>query len=273
MNDFDLARADHAYMFAFLQADGHLSQGTRNRGRISVELSARDAPILEAFQRICPHHSSIRFRTRSTNFASEHSSVIWRVHAREFREQLQALGLPAGRKSRFVAPPAGPFSARDYLRGLIDADGSVGRTGQHLPFVSLTTDSDPLMQFFCHYAECLTGTRRTVNRNARDGIYNILFTREEAVALARELYYPGCLALPRKLAAAATAASWVRPPDMRKAGPRRSWTGEEDRILLGAVDPADAAERLGRSVKSCAIRKWRLVGPRKAHRRFPDTCS
>ncbi|GAA2749070.1 hypothetical protein [Kitasatospora cinereorecta] len=165
------------------------------------------------------------------------------------------------------------FSERDYVRGLVDADGALGRTAQDLPFVSLTTASDQLMRFFCRYAEDLTGARRTVNRNARDGIYNILFTREEAVALARELYYPGCLALPRKLAAAATAASWVRPPDMRKAGPRRTWTDEEDRILLGAADPADAAERLGRSVKSCAIRKWRLVGPRKARHRFPDTCA
>jgi hypothetical protein len=35
----DLTSADHAYLFAFLQCDGHLSESTRNRGRLSVELS------------------------------------------------------------------------------------------------------------------------------------------------------------------------------------------------------------------------------------------
>ncbi|MCU7822530.1 hypothetical protein [Kitasatospora sp. DSM 101779] len=54
MTGFDLENPDHAYMFGFLQADGHLYAGTRNRGRISVELSARDSPLPEAFQRDPP---------------------------------------------------------------------------------------------------------------------------------------------------------------------------------------------------------------------------
>ncbi|MEU6971349.1 LAGLIDADG family homing endonuclease [Kitasatospora aureofaciens] len=144
MTFFDLERPEHAYMFAFLQADGHLTEQSRNRGRLSVELSARDAPILEEFERLCPFNSTISHRTRTTNFKEDHTSVMWTVCAREFREELQALGLPVGRKSEIIAPPRVPFSERDYLRGLIDADGSVGRTSQDLPFVSLTTKSDAL---------------------------------------------------------------------------------------------------------------------------------
>jgi len=266
MTGFDLENPDHAYMFGFLQADGHLYEGTRNRGRISVELSARDTPLLEAFQRLCPWPSSIRHRTRTTNFAADHTSVIWTAHAREFRERLVELGLPAGRKSFSVAPPEPPFAERDYLRGLIDADGSLGRTAQDVPFVGLTTASEAWMGFFCHYTRELTGARRTVNRNRRDGVYNILFTREDARALARDLYPPGCLTLPRKLAASADVASWVRP-----AGMRRAWTPEDDRLLLAADTAAAAAVVLGRSVSSCSMRRWRLAGPRKAGVRFPRT--
>ncbi|MFH8384946.1 hypothetical protein ACH4E7_29060 [Kitasatospora sp. NPDC018058] len=109
MTFFDLERPKHAYMFAFLQADGHLRQGPGNKGTLSVGLSARDAPILEEFQRLCPLHNSIRYRTRSTNFKAEHTSVVWTVSAREFREDVQALGLPAGRKSAIIAPPIIPF--------------------------------------------------------------------------------------------------------------------------------------------------------------------
>ncbi|MFC8449961.1 LAGLIDADG family homing endonuclease [Kitasatospora sp. NPDC057223] len=262
MTFLDLENPGHAYLFGFLQADGHLSQGIGRKGRLTVELSARDAPILEAFQRLCPYNSGITYRTRATNFATEHTSVQWTVCALEFREELKALGFPVGRKSLTVAPPKVPFVERDYLRGLIDADGSVGRTAQDLPFVSFTTQSDALAAFSSRYFGELTDTRRVFRRNNRDAIYNIVFSREEAVAIALDLYYPGCLALPRKQASADHAAAWVRPPGVKKVL-RRSWSTEEDETLLAAGSAADAAGQLGRTVQSCSLRRWRLIGPKR----------
>ncbi|WP_371499641.1 LAGLIDADG family homing endonuclease [Kitasatospora sp. NBC_00374] len=270
MSSFDLANPEHAYMFGFIQADGHLSEDSRNRGRLRVELSARDLALLLEFQRICPWPSSVTSRTRATNFADAHASVSWSVHAREFRTALKELGLPAGRKSTTVAPPVAPFAPRDYLRGLIDADGSVGLTGTGKPFVALTTASDALMRFFRDYAQDLTGARRTLNRNARDAVYNVLYSNEEAVTLARDLYYPGCLALPRKQAAALGVTAWLRPPGSRKVL-RKVWTAEEDSALLAAARPEEAAALLDRSVSSCSMRRWRLLGPEKARVRFPRT--
>ncbi|MFD8704657.1 LAGLIDADG family homing endonuclease [Kitasatospora sp. NPDC059648] len=269
MTFFDLERPEHAYMFAFLQADGHLTEQSRNRGRLSVELSARDAQILEEFQRLCPFNSTIGHRTRTTNFKEDHTSVMWTVCAREFREELQALGLPVGRKSEIITPPRVPFSERDYLRGLIDADGSVGRTSQDLPFVSLTTKSDALAMFTVDYAERLCGARRRLTRNKRDDIYNILFLIEAGVALAADLYYPGCLALPRKVAGADLARTRARPPGMGFAAPRRSWNPEEDEVVLTAASMERASEQLGRTLKSCEARHWRLVGPKRP-RVFPQ---
>ncbi|MFI5534372.1 hypothetical protein ACIA8O_38155 [Kitasatospora sp. NPDC051853] len=270
MNDFDLQRPEHAYMFGFIQADGHLHLGPGNKGQLSVELSARDAPLLEEFQRLCPYNSSIRYRTRDTNFATEHTSVVWTVCAREFRETLRALGLPPGRKSDSIAPPTVPHSERDYLRGLVDADGSLGRTGRDLPFIGLTTKSDVIAAHFGAYAERITGLRRIVNRNARDDIYNICITREDAVAITSDLYYPGCLALPRKVAAAQRVTTWIRPANVRKVS-RRSWTVEETELLLATQDPEQAAVLLNRSVQSCKMRRWRIQGPKKAGALSPRT--
>ncbi|MGW8764629.1 LAGLIDADG family homing endonuclease [Streptomyces sp. NPDC055815] len=106
------------------------------------------------------------------------------------------------------------FSRRDYLRGVIDADGSVGFTGQGFPFVSLTTASTAIGAYLCHYAKRITGASRQIRRNSRDGIYNVLYTKEAAVQLAAHLYYPGCLALQRKKSAAASLIEWVRPAEM-----------------------------------------------------------
>ncbi len=151
-----------------------------------------------------------------------------------------------------------PFSRPDYLRGVIDADGSVGYTEQGFPFVSLTTASTAVGAYLCHYAKKVTGAQRTIKRNARDSIYNILYTKEAAQELSAHLYYPGCLSLERKRTAAATLSDWVRPADMKIAPPRRRWKAWEDRVLLKLDSPAASAEELGRTEQSCSLRLWRL---------------
>ncbi|MFE0045768.1 hypothetical protein [Streptomyces albireticuli] len=259
MTFMDLEDPRYAYMFGFLQADGHLSAGTRQRGSLSVELSYRDIDILRAFQELCPYNSTIRERTRATNFSQSHRSAIWTVCSLEARNRLVELGLPYGKKSAGIAPPRVPFSRRDYLRGVIDADGSVGHTAQGLPFVALTTASTAIATYLCRYTKLTLDIPRLPGRNARDHVYNIMYMRESGVTLADHLYYPGSLALERKRSAAAEVAAWVRPAHMGPPRPRRSWTQMEDRILLQAPTLAHAAEQLGRSRSSCQVRRWRLL--------------
>ncbi|MFF2526365.1 hypothetical protein [Streptomyces liangshanensis] len=254
----DLEDPNYAYMFGFLQADGHLARGTGQKGRLTVEINARDVEILHEFQRLTPYNSSITERTRSTNFAAVHRSVTWSLCSLEARATVNRLGLPYGRKSRTIAPPRVPLSRRDYLRGVIDADGSVGYTGQGFPFVSLTTASTAVGAYLCRYARKLTGAERVIKRNARDGIYNVVYMKEAAMGLAEDLYYPGCLSLERKRTAAASLTGWTRPAGMRIGPPRQRWKDWEDRVLLEAGDSGAAAQALGRTERSCHMRLWRL---------------
>ncbi|WP_307621833.1 hypothetical protein [Streptomyces sp. V3I7] len=254
----DLTVPEYAYMFGFLQADGHLYQGTGQKGRLSVEISARDIEILREFQKLTPYNSSITQRTRSTNFAETHTSAVWTLCSLEARTKLNELGLPYGRKSRTIAPPRGRFSQRDYLRGVIDADGSVGYTKQGLPFISLTTASSAICTYLCFYARQITGAHRAVKRNDRDDIYNVSYWKEQAQELAVHLYYPGCLSLERKQAAATSLSEWVRPAGMRAVPNRRRWKEWEDRLLLEHNNAATAASSLDRSFQSCSLRLWRL---------------
>ncbi|WP_210582485.1 LAGLIDADG family homing endonuclease [Streptomyces sp. GESEQ-4] len=254
----DLRVPEYAYMFGFLQADGHLQQGVGQKGKLTVELNARDIDILHNFQKLTPYYSSVTERTRSTNFTETHRSATWSLCSLEARTLLNELGLPYGRKSKTISPPHVEFSGRDYLRGVIDADGSVGYTSKGLPFISLTTASTAIGTYLCQYAEEVTGAVRNIKRNARDDIYNILYTKESAQKLAAGLYYPGCLSLERKWAAADSLASWVRPEGMQRRPPRIQWTPEMDRILLAAPTIADAAT-LGYSNSPCQVRRWKLL--------------
>jgi hypothetical protein len=256
----DLEDPRYAYMFGFLQADGHLAQGAGQKGRLTVEINVRDIAILREFQQLTPYNSSITERTRSTNFAATSHTATWSLCSLEARTALNGLGLPYGRKSKGITPPRVPFSRPDYLRGVIDADGAVGFTADGLPFVSLTTASTAIAVYLCHYTKRVLGIQKLPGRNKRDGIYNVLYMREAGVALAQHLYTPDALALGRKKAAAAEVSSWQRPADMPPARQyqRRSWTALEDRILLDTETDEDASVELGRTVKSCKIRRWRL---------------
>ncbi|MEU6350239.1 hypothetical protein ABZ896_13010 [Streptomyces sp. NPDC047072] len=157
---------------------------------MTVEINARDIGLLRQFQQLTPYNSSITERTRSTNFAETHTSATWSLCSLEARTLINNLGLPYGRKSKTISPPSVEFSHCDYLRGVIDADGSVGFTKQGLPFISLTTQSTTIGAYLCSHAQGVTGSERTLKRNARDGIYNILYVTENAQKLAAHLYYP-----------------------------------------------------------------------------------
>ena len=254
----DLTVPEYAYMFGFLQADGHLKQGPGQKGRLSVEIGARDIDLLREFQKLTPYYTSITERTRTTNFAESAHSAVWSLCSLEARTKLNELGLPYGRKSKTIAPPHGEFSRRDYLRGLIDADGSVGCTSRGFPFVSLTTASTAIALWLREYSKAVTGAERNLKRNTRDGIYNLFYAMESGQSLAAHLYYPGCLSLDRKRAAAQSIATWLRPSGMRAAYTARRWEEWEDRILLELNSPSAAAEKLGRTAQSCNLRSWRL---------------
>lgn len=254
----DLTRPDHAYFFGFAQTDRSLYAGTRQRGRLTIELSERDEAVLHSFTTLFDVYSRVSYRERTTNFGI-HRSATWTVCDLAFRRELVELGLPTGRKSATVASPSTLFSVQDYLRGLVDGDGSVGFTRTGRPFVSFVTASQPLAEFFCAQALSVVGAYRTPNRNTRDNVYNLLVAGDPSASLAAWLYPDRCLALERKRRAAELVAAWTRPTGMRArpvAGARR-WTAQEDaEVFTGSI--REAASRLGRSEKSVNIRRSRL---------------
>lgn len=252
----DLTDPPTAYMFGFLMGDGHLSETTRNRGRLSVEVSVRDEAVLHRFSELVPCSTFVSYRTRETNFAARSETVTWALHDRDVRETFKDLGFPVGRKSETTRPPVCAYSVRDYLRGWVDADGSVGVTGSGKAFVSLTTRSAEIKDLFIEQVLRITGRRKVATRNRRDGVFNLLVLEWMAYDVLRELYYPDCLVLPRKYEAARRIVDGVRPAVTKD---RRTWLPAEDAILLQHGVP-EAALLLGRSEKSVAMRRWRLTG-------------
>ncbi|NJK49129.1 hypothetical protein HC931_13950 [Candidatus Gracilibacteria bacterium] len=256
-SDINLENPHYAYMFGFIQTDGHLYNTTRDRGRVSIEISKQDEDILWAFKNLIPFNSSITERERTTNFSNHCTSVIWRVYKKKFRDYLELWGLLSGCKSEAIKPPTCKFSKVDYFRGLIDGDGSLGLTSKEFPFLSLVTSSSYIITEYLELIHEITGKTKTSNRNARDKIYNVVVYKEDAQLLASYLYYKGCLALSRKLLKASQVLNWKHPDRMKRIDNRKRWTPEEDRFIT-AHSVKHSMEVLERSRSSIELRLWKL---------------
>ncbi len=257
MSKFDLSDAACAYVFGFMQADGHHYAGRGQKGNIAVEIKAGDAQILYDMQRVLPWPASVSFRHRSTNFAAEYDSAVLSLSGLEGRTRLLQLGLPTGRKSAVIAPPSEPFSHSDYLRGLFDADGSVGFAVNGMPFLSIVSASPAIAEFTCAEILRVTGVARSARPNKRDAVMNIMIASDPATIFARWLYADACIALDRKRAAALAVAAWERPAGMRARSAPKRWTVAEDELIL-TMSVRAAALALGRTERSVNIRRWRL---------------
>jgi hypothetical protein len=254
---FDLRDPACAYVFGFMQADGNHYAGAGQKGRIAVEIKATDVDLLRAMQAVLPWRTSVTSRSRSTNFARSYESAVLTLCSLDARTRLLELGLPTGRKSAIIAPPTVAFSHRDYLRGIWDADGSVGFTGTGMPFLSIVTASRGLASFVCSEIKCVTGASRTAKPNRRDGIMNIMISNDPAAEFAHWLYADSAIALERKRDAGLAVAAWTRPEGMRARSNHRRWTAAEDAVVL-RMPVREAASLLGRTEKSVNIRRWRL---------------
>lgn len=264
LNLFDLTRPFDAYFFGFAEADGHLCETTRNRGRLTIELAAIDEQFLVMLQQRLPVKSTIRHRMRTTNFSAAHRSVALTISHLSARRSLTSLGFPIGAKSWNIAPPIGPYSTIDYWRGIIDADGSLGLTGAGFPFLSLVTVSEQLASAYFEFCNQVVGYRPRPNKNQRDSAYNICLSKEHAIEMARLLYLSNsdAFAMQRKLERAHKISAWRRPPSMRRIVERAWWDTTSDEIVR-SMSVKDAAATLGRSVSSVANRRFRLrLAPR-----------
>lgn len=250
------------YMLGLFQADAHLRDDSRNRGKLSYEISIVDKDIVHKLDKIIPYKTTISERTRKTTVCGRDynlHSICLSVFNLEFRNMLKGCGLISGKKAKIIKPlfVDEGFSI-DYIRGLYDGDGSFGITSKGFPFASFTTDSDDVKGYICDFiAKVTSKPKKNVNRNSRDDIYNICVYREDAVMLCKILYYDNCLCIKRKQDVANIVSSWVRPPTMKVAPNRKRWDDEQDSILLKNTDD-DAARILGRTLKSVKIRRFRL---------------
>lgn len=178
---------NESYIFGLLMTDGCLELRERNRGKISLEISYNDRDIIDKLIKIVPK-SIITERTRQTNFKEEYHSITFNNFDLSFRTFLIENGFPTADKTNNATIPINDYSEIDFWRGVIDGDGSLGITKDNRPFISLTTKSEQLKNFYCDFLYRRFDITKNVKRNKRDNIYNILVFGRKAIEIAKLLY-------------------------------------------------------------------------------------
>lgn len=211
--------SQESYIYGLLLADGNIYFTDRNRGRVSLELNVKDKDIVLKLFQLIPN-SHIRERTRDTNFKKGYASCSFVNSQLEFRTWLFNCGFPKEDKTFNAAPPKVDYVEKDFWRGFIDGDGSIGITSKNIPFISLVTDSENIKDAYLDYLYRNYGLKKKSSRNKRDNAFNIMVTNENAVKIVKDLYLGSSLYLDRKYQKALELQSWVRTVPKRNTRPQ-----------------------------------------------------
>lgn len=254
-----------SYLLGLAQTDGHMRHlppfKYDHRGYLRICLRERDGEVLRQLGALIPYPTHLREQTckpitiktngKEYNYQS-YKLLELRVSCCELLTTMAEWGMPYGKKSLTIEPAAGPLARRDYVRGLIDGDGSIGfghsQRGWENPYIGFVTVSEPMAQYMRAFLDEMTGTTRSMHRNKRDGAFNLCVWAEDAIAVCKELYYEGCLAIQRKREMAQRVTGWMRPEGirrLRRCGPRRE-TNAECAMALAEREQVALASEIGR---------------------------
>ena len=256
-----------SYILGLAQTDGHLNERPRGRGTFSITLNEKDANIIEAISEHIDCNYTVSYFEQKSNFgvSSEYGEyktkmVSIRVCNKDFRKFINECGMPYGKKCKIIKPPLHLeyFSSKDYIRGILDGDGSLGFDKKGHPFLNLTIASVFVKDFYNQYISEITGRPLLrMKRRQKGGTYDMSVHKEDAVEIVKEIYYDGCMSINRKKEKAELIKLWVRPENMRKRFYQKAWTEEEDNYIM-THSVKESMKFLGRTKSSVDMRKARV---------------
>jgi hypothetical protein len=260
----DLMDPNWAYFVGLCHTDGNMAQRTGEyygSSYLRIRLKVSDKSLLIKLRTL--FGGSVTTYKQVTNFTKgkPHEMASLNIYREAMHEELhQKCGMLYGRKAYDIAPPIERYAISDYWRGVIDGDGSIGFSASgrdhqwSIPFLSFGTMSEAMKNEFIKLVKTITGRTMISTRNQQYNMFIMSLYNEDAQKLIEFLYYPGCLALPRKMKKATNILRWKRPDGMKKI---TRWTPGEDQVI-STYSVKSAAKQLNRSIKCIYERRYTL---------------
>lgn len=260
---------EKSYVFGLLMADGSIRLLKRNRGCVLIELAIKDSDIIYKLEKLIPS-SKVYTRKRDIKIGkylyNDNETIKFCNFQLEFRKEMIDFGFPIENKTQNSCVPILDYSERDFWRGIIDGDGSLGYIEGNIPFISLVTKSDKLKDSYLNFLEKF-GINKSINKNKRDNIYNIIVKNEKSLKIVDFLYKESCCSLQRKYECYIEMMKWKRP-EGKRINNNIYWSIEEiDYLRNNSLNDCYLFFK-NRSKSSIQMKKYRLNGKFLYKRRY-----
>lgn len=198
---FDELTSDTAYWIGFLFADGSVT-GCGQSGRVSVRVSERDREQLLKLRSFLGSTHTIS-AAPAGNYGGYPSrpSVRFSVRSPRLAERLLSLGRYEGPISDIL------IQSRDFWRGVVDGDGSLGILASGYPYFGLVGSRRLLEAFLLFLKSNDLAASMTIRPDKT--IFQIATAGRTAEKIVSFLYRDAEIALDRKAASAAMIAAVI----------------------------------------------------------------
>lgn len=194
---FDVVTPESAYWLGFLFADGTVGKEEGKSPHVGMGLSVEDREHVEKFRDFLKSDHAISVVMKKTGFGGG-PTAYFRVRSKQLAAAVIARGMCHIKADRTPTPDVA--DSRDFWRGMVDGDGSVGRRHKQkdYPLISLGGQFVVVKGFIDFLRQ--SGVRTKVQPAVHDSIFCAeLAGPGLAVKAIRLLYKNASVALDRKL--------------------------------------------------------------------------
>ena len=193
----DFEREDNSYFYGLLLADGNLSSLESRLSKIQITLKSSDKDILLQFKNFIGTNNKLVSTFQNTDKGIREYVHIG-VNSYTIYNRLISLGMSPKKSMQEKLPNFDWKNNRHFWRGVVDGDGSLFYV-HGKPKIKLIGSFELLEGFneFC-WKHCFTQKRKLYAESKHEGLYTISFNGEEALYVAKVLYFGCDLYLDRK---------------------------------------------------------------------------
>jgi len=136
---FDQLNADSAYVLGYIWTDGCIKRFGKGSWGILLECSSKDKEMLENIKRVMKAENPIRIRNRILPSGKKIEVAKLCIYSRKLVDALKRYGI-IERKSKADPVPVGipDEFVFDFIRGILDGDGSVGTASKNPQLFRIT---------------------------------------------------------------------------------------------------------------------------------------
>lgn len=198
-NYFKKWSANMSYLLGFILADGCIIQGTYRGYSDSLKfgVQSRDKDILEKIK------SELKAEHKLSPIKN---AVHLCITSQEIVNDLKKIGIIYRKSLNEIIPKVPPKYTKDFIRGIVDGDGSLWIDNRNYPTLSVSGGENTLRfirdHFFTKFKLYSKLSRRTYSEDVKKYLYQISYRSNSAKKLIEYLYADAELYLNRKYAIA-----------------------------------------------------------------------